>query len=314
MERHSAAGRLALVLGLACAVAACGQFQALKARKHFKDANSLYQQQDYKKAAAQYEEALKADPELTTAYFYLGNSYDNLYKPARQGEAENDAYLQKAIENYQRAAEKETDPKMRKLALEYLVAAYGPEKLNQPEKARPLVEKMISIDPNDPGNYFALAKMYEDAGQYEEAEKLLLQAKEKRPNDATVYMQLAGFFNRQGDFDKTIEALQERANREPNNPEAYYTIATFYWDKSYRDFRLNEAKKKEYAEAGIKAAEKALELKKDYMEAVTYKGLLLRVLAQVEKNPARQKELLKEADAMQAEAIELRKRRAAGVS
>ena len=47
----------------------------------------LYQQQEYKKAAALYEEAIANDPELSVAYFYLANSYDNLYKPSPQGRA-----------------------------------------------------------------------------------------------------------------------------------------------------------------------------------------------------------------------------------
>ena len=49
------------------------------------------------------------------------------------------------------------------------------------------------------------------------------------------------------------------------------------------------------------------------MEAVTYRGLLLRVQAGLEKDAARQKALLKEAEAMQARAVELRKQKAAGV-
>jgi len=314
MQRLLAAGRLVLVVGLSVILVACGQFNVLKARKAFKEANAFYQQQDYKKAAAKYEEVLAADPNLTTALFYLGNSYDQLYKPARQGEAENDAYLTKAIGFYEQAVAKETDPKMRTLALQYLVAAYGPDKLNDPEKQEPLIQKMIEIDPNDPANYFALAKMYEDSGRYDEAEKVLVDAKDKRPNDSAVWMQLAGFYNRQGDFDKTIQALNERASREPNNPEAYYTIATYYWDKSYRDFRLADDKKKEYADLGLTAVDKAIQLKPDYMEAVTYRGLLLRVLANMEKDPAKQKALLKDADAMQAKAMDLRKKKAAGVS
>ena len=64
-------------------------------------------QQDYKKAAELYEEASQADPEPERhAYFFLGNSYDNLYKPSKKGEAGNDALLTKAVENYQMAAEK----------------------------------------------------------------------------------------------------------------------------------------------------------------------------------------------------------------
>jgi tetratricopeptide (TPR) repeat protein len=292
----------------------CGQWQTLKAKKAFKEANTLYQQQDYRQAAQHYEQAIQADPNLTVAYFYLGNSYDNLYKPARAGEAENDALLQKAIENYKVAAEREADPKMKKLAIEYLVAAYGPEKLNQPEQAEPLINRMIELDPSDPANYFALAKLYEDSGRYDEAEQVLIKAREAKPNDPAVYMQLAGFYNRQGEFEKTIEALRARADKEPNNPEAHYTIATFYWDKAYRDFRLKDEQKAEYAKAGIEAVDKAIQLNPDYMEAVTYRGLLLRVQAAIEKNAGRQKELLNEAERMQARAGELRKKKAAGVS
>jgi tetratricopeptide (TPR) repeat protein len=312
MQRYFAAGRVAVVLGLIGLVAGCGQVQNLKAKKLFKDANLAYQQQDYKKAATLYEETLQNDPNLTTAYFYLGNSYDNLWKPARVGEPENDEYLQKAIQNYRLAAERETDPKMKKLSLEYLVAAYGPDKLNEPDQAEPLIQSMIDLDPSDPTNYFALAKMYEDSGRYDEAEATLLRAQEVRPNDPAVYMQLAGYYNRQGQFDKTMEALDMRAQREPNNPEAFYTIATFYWDKAYRDFRVTEAEKQKFAEAGIVAADRALELNPDYVDAIVYKGLLLRVQATTEKNPARQKALIDEASALQARAMELRKQKQGG--
>ncbi len=80
--------------------------------KAFKDANVAYQAQDWKKAVARYEDAIQANPDLNaggvTPYFFLANSYDNLYKPARAGEAENDGYIQKAIENYKISAQKDT--------------------------------------------------------------------------------------------------------------------------------------------------------------------------------------------------------------
>jgi tetratricopeptide (TPR) repeat protein len=312
--RRQFAGRLVLVIAVGCSVAACGWVEGLKARKSFKEANALYQRQEYKQAAAHYEEAVAADPNLTTAYFYLGNSYDQLYKPTRAGEPENDAFLAKAIANYELAADRETDPKMKKLALEYLVAAYGPDKMNDPEKAEPLIQRMIEIDPADPTNYFALAKMYEDSGRYDEAEQILIKARDSRPNDSAVWMQLAGFYNRQGDFTKTIEALNQRANREPTNPEAFYTIATFYWDKAYRDFRITDAQKAEYATAGVKAVDQAIKLNPEYVDAIVYRGLLLRVQAGLEKNADRQRALLKEAEAMQNQALDLRKKKATGVT
>jgi tetratricopeptide (TPR) repeat protein len=304
---------LAIVLGLGLSLVACAQIGKLQAKRAFKDANLLYAQQDYKKASALYEEAIKNDPELSVAYFYLANSYDNLFKPSRKGEPENDAYLTKAIEYYKLASEKEKDPTLRKRSFEFLVAAYGPDKMNDPSQQEPIVNRMIQLDPQDATNYFALANIREQAGDYGKAEEVLLQAKQARPNDPQVYLQLAGFYNRQEEFDKTIEALTQRAAIEPNNPEAFYTISTYYWDKAYRDFRLKDPEKKEYVQKGIEQVDKALQLKPDYMEALTYKNLLLRLQANMEKDLAKQTALLKEADRLRDQALALKKKQVAGI-
>jgi tetratricopeptide (TPR) repeat protein len=304
---------LALVLAFATGLVGCSQYGKLQAKRAFKEANVLYAQQEYKRASALYEEAIKNDPELSIAYFYLANSYDNQFKPSRKGEAENDGYLTKAIEYYKLASEKEQDPTLRKRSFEFLVAAYGPDKMNDPTQQEPIVNRMIELDPQDASNYFALAKIREDAGDYPAAEEVLLRAKTARPNDPQVYLQLAGFYNRQEEFEKTIEALNQRAAIEPNNPEAFYTISTYYWDKAYRDFRLKEPEKKEFVMKGIEQVDKALQLKPDYMEALTYKNLLLRLQANLEKDQARQSALLKEADKLRDEALALQKRQAAGI-
>jgi len=125
---------------------------------------------------------------------------------------------------------------------------------------------------------------------------------------------LASYYNRQGQFDKTIEALEERAAKEPNNPEAFYTISVYYWEKAYRDFKLTEKEKKSFVDKGEAAVDKALKLKPDYVEAIVYKGLLLRLQANLEKDPARQQSLIKEAEALSAKAADLRKQKAAGVT
>jgi hypothetical protein len=129
-----------------------------------------------------------------------------------------------------------------------------------------------------------------------------------------VYLTLASYYNRQGQFDKTIEALEERASKEPNNPEAFYTISVYYWEKAYRDFKLTEKDKKAFVDKGEAAVDKALKLKPDYVEAIVYKGLLLRLQANLEKDPARQQSLIKEAEALSAKAADLRKQKAAGVT
>ena len=88
MRTRSRAAQLAAVLVVAgLGAAACSKLGMLKGQMAFKDANAAYQSQDYKKAITKYQEALQNNPELSYAYFYLANSYDNLYKPARKGEA-----------------------------------------------------------------------------------------------------------------------------------------------------------------------------------------------------------------------------------
>src|SRR5688572_33442634 len=114
-------GVLAVVAGIALAQAGCTQIGVLKGQMALRDAVKYYQRQDYKQAAAKYEEALEADPTMGDAYFYLGNSYDNLFKPSRKGEAENDQLLEKAIENYKKASEQAPTPITKQRAMQFLV-------------------------------------------------------------------------------------------------------------------------------------------------------------------------------------------------
>lgn len=312
MQTRFSAVAPVIVAGLCVMLVGCSQWNRVKAQMHFKDGTAAYRQQNYREAATEYEEAIKLNPELTYSYFYLANSYDNLYKPSRVGEAENDAFLQKALTNYRLAAEKETDPARKKLALQYEVAVYGSDKLNDPSQAEPLIRQLIELDPQDSANYFALAKLYEDSGQYEDAEAIFDKARTARPNDADVYMQIAGYYNRQGEFEKTIEALEQRMKLDASNPEAFYTIATFYWDKAYRDFRITDAQKREYVQKGVDATDKAISLNPEYIDALVYKNLLLRLQANLEKEPGKQTALIKEADGLRDRAQELRKAKAAG--
>ena len=132
----------------------------------------------------------------------------------------------------------------------------------------------------------ALAKLYEDAGRYDDAEAQLQKAKEveaERPGG--LHARWPAYYNRQGDFPKTIDALEKAAELEPNNPEGYHRIATYYWDKARKDFRLSAAEKKDYILKGLAMEDKALGLNPDYMEAMTYKNILLRLQANTEKDP-----------------------------
>jgi tetratricopeptide (TPR) repeat protein len=304
-----------LVVGLSAATAGCGRYSIanLTANKAFKEANDHYRAGRWAEAAEGYQAVLAAQPNfetlphLSTAYFFLGHSYENLYRPGRQGEPENDAYIHKAIENYTLAAERSAEPTYRRLAMEYLVAAYGPDKLNDPAEAEPVVLRMIETDPQDPSAYFHLSQIYENAGRYEEAEEALLKARDARPDDPAVYNIIAGYYNRQGDFEQTMEAFNRAAELDPNNPQVFHLIGSYYQEKAAKDFRLSDAVKREYILKGIEAEDKALALNPNYIDALVYKNILLRQQANLEKDRDRQQALIKEADQLRNRAMELQK-------
>jgi tetratricopeptide (TPR) repeat protein len=311
-----------LLLGLALTGSACGKYSInnLRALKAFQDANEKYQKQEFKAAADDYERVVQLNPDLGYAYFFLGNSYDNLFKPAKKGQPDNDAYLPLAIKNYRLAIDKLKDspepkaPEIRKLSYQYLISAYGPDKLNDLDQALPIAQELIALEPNEPTNYQALGKLYEDAGRYDEAEAQFKKAIEMKPNDALGYATLAGYYNRQGEFDKTMEAFETRAKMEPNNPEAWHSMAPYYSEKAMKDFKLPKDKAKQYVMRGLEVEDKALSLNPDYFEALAYKNILLRQRANLEKDPALQKRLLAEADDLKqkAEAMQKKANAAAG--
>jgi tetratricopeptide (TPR) repeat protein len=305
---------VAVILGLSLAVTGCGRYSlnSLKAQKAWKDGNAAYSAQDYTRASEHYEYVLEMDPSRTEAHFYLANSYDNRFRPSRIGEPDNDQLMQKAVEHYRLAAERAPDPQIKKLALQYLVAAYGADKLNDPSQAEPIVRQMIELEPTEPSNYFALANIYEEAGRYEDAEAAYLKAREIREDDPAVHTTLAGFYNRQGEFPKTIEALNRAAEMQPENPEGFYRVATFYEEKVRKDHRLSRTEKLEYSLAGIAAADRALQINPTYSEALVFKNILMRHQATVETDRNKQQQLLKEADVIRDRAMEINAKRAAG--
>jgi tetratricopeptide (TPR) repeat protein len=313
---------VSLSAGLGLSAAACGKYSIsnLKATKAWKEGNEAYGKADWKEAADKYEAALQDNPNpapdsnLNTTYFYLGNSYDQMYKPSRKGQPDNDAYLQKAVENYKLATEHEIDPARRKLAYEYLIATYGPDKLNDFDKAEPLAKKLIELEPNEPVNYTALGGLYEEVKRLPEAEAAFKMAVEVKPSDPAVYQYLAGYYNRHGQFEKTIEALEQRAEREPNNPEAFHMVATYYEDEAFKDVRLDSAKKVEYIKKGLAADDRALAINPNYPEALIYKNILLRMEGNMEPNLTKRAELYKEADQVREKGMEMQKQQNAAAA
>ena len=294
---------LALVLGIGPAKAqppVAGDMAA---------ANALYSAQRYAEAAAAYQAVLAADPSYGEAHFFLANALDNQYRPSRRGEPGNDRLLEAARDHYTTASDLLVGPDQMvvlKRTLQYLAAIYSRDKLNQPDQAEPVVRRLIALDPADPGSYFALVKIYEDAGKIEDAEEILRQAQAASPDKTEVWLASAQFYNRTGEFDRAMESFQRITQIEPTNPQHVYQMAVFYEEKVRKDFTVKPPQVAEYLTKALQAVDKALELRPDYFEALTYKNLILRQQARFEADPDTQRLLIEQANALQRQAIAVR--------
>jgi tetratricopeptide (TPR) repeat protein len=315
--RFTRLAALVVVLS-ATLVAGCGKYSIsnIRSAKAFQDANAMYAHNDWAGAQVRYEDSVRFNPDLGFAYFFLGHSHQQQYRPTKKDDPANAAHLEEAAKNYRIAIDKLKDTqdpqeqKVRRYAFEYLIDVYGADKLNDFSKAEPAARELIAADPGDPSTYRILAKLYEDQGRMDDAEKELLRGIDAKPNDPVGYQMLAGFYEKQGDFEKTIDAWIKRAAIEPKNPESWHTIGAYYQKKVFTDHRLPRNEALDLTLKGLEAEDKALAISPDYYEAVSYKNILLKQQALYEKDPAKQKKLLDESEIYYKKAMELRDKQA----
>lgn len=157
--------------------------------------------------------------------------------------------------------------------------------------------------------YTQLAKVLRERGDVDAADAVDLQWRDKFPTSVQAQTAAAGVFNRRGEFEKTIEALRAIADLQPQSPEARHRIAVFFWDKSRADDKLDAETKRSYIMQGIEAENQALALNPEYVEALTYKNILLRLQANLTADPAEQARLIAEADELRNRVISMQRQR-----
>jgi TonB family protein len=186
----------------------------------------------------------------------------------------------------------------------------------RPDVARPETSReqelqtALRADGSNVTNWLALARLQEERGAIADAERTL-QAAVEATQHLEVIQSFAGFYNRQGNFDKTMAMLENLASRDASNPQRHQLMAVYYWEKAQKDQRLSTADKALYIQSGIAATDRALALNPDYVEALTYKNILLRMQGNMETDLARRQALYAEADTLRNRAIELNKTRPA---
>lgn len=123
------------------------------------------------------------------------------------------------------------------------------------------------------------------------------------------YLELARLANLQNRIDDVVQALTEAAKFDPPAAESHHRIATLLWDYARRP-GLDPAVQLAYVKKGIAVEDEALALQPNYMEALTYKNILLRMQANLTPDPIEQKRMLDDADVLRNRAIDLQRQHA----
>jgi len=155
-----------------------------------------------------------------------------------------------------------------------------------------------------------LATLQEKRGAPAEAEATLLDARKLFPENERLVSMLVGLYSRQGKAAASVAVMEELAALSPTNPARHYTVATYYEEIVRKGFNLSDGDKRTYVLKGIAATDRALALDPMYGDAMAYKNILLRHQMRLETDPARQRILESEANALRTHAMELAKQRA----
>lgn len=297
--------------------AGCGR---LMAKQAYRDGNKAYKEENYKKARDLYQRAVELDPNYSEAHFYLGSCWQSMYRPGKET-PENKQNLEQAIAAYLKAIEVNSGatPNLKTVkqnALAALTGIYADEPYKNFDEALKYAQQLVAENPNEPKNLFAMANLYERFEHEVEAEAAYKKAVEVNPSDPKACAALAGFYNKplwegRSRFEEAVATLDHCATLAPSDPAGYYKVAVFYWDKAFRDPLIDDKQKDQYADKGLEAVDRALGIKPDYVDGLVYKGLLLRVKAQVTSNPRLRQQYLDQAQTLAKQAKELRLQQAA---
>src|SRR5687768_8573408 len=93
--------------------------------------------------------------------------------------------------------------------------------------------------------------------------------------------------------------------RDPLSPENHHRAAVDYFEKARKDTTLTTEQQRQTILKGIAAENRALAIRPDYVEALVYKGLLLRLQAVLSTDHQEISDLIEQADAVRSRALKL---------
>ena len=247
--------------------------QKVQSRMEIRDANEAYQKEDYKTALAHYTKAREIDPKsFPELTRMIGYSRIGLYVPE-----------DKSPENEKNAT----------MAIDELRA-------------------YLRRRPNDTIAREALINLYLNANRTTEAINFFLDYLKTHPADVDAVRSVATLFAKKGDFNESLNWYEKITLLDSKNPEAFYIYGVVCWEKVAKNPPADLNERLAIIEKGRAALNRAMQMRPDYLEAIAYQNLLYRQQALIETDPMKQQEMIKKADELRNQAMEInRKRKAA---
>jgi tetratricopeptide (TPR) repeat protein len=255
---------------LLLAVASTAGCNKIKAKQEVKRGNEFFKAGQYQAALASYQEAQRLDPHEKKLSKNVGLAYMAMYQPGSKHPKDLE-FASKAMEN-----------------LKIYLEAYPQDK-----RAREF-----------------LVSMYLATDRYDDAIAFYQERLQQDPKDAKAIQSIAAMYFKKGDFDKGAEWTQKLTALDANNPEPFVMIGVQAWDRSYHYPDIPLEQRTKIVQTGLDALDKALKIKGDNFDALTYINLLYREKAKIETDPAKQQEDIATADRYRQQALELRKKTA----
>jgi tetratricopeptide (TPR) repeat protein len=188
----------------------------------------------------------------------------------------------------------------------------------------------IRLDPELENAYLYLAATYraqfiphsrspENLARADQAITVFEEVLKLNPRSTNAMANIATLYGGLDDHDKAKDWHRKRMEVEPENPEPLYGIGTIDWQLSNAKTGTNgdnvanlseeeRVETEKLVDDGMAALQKALEIRPDYADALTYLNLLYREKAYLSKEPEERRNWLREADRLALRALEVRRK------
>lgn len=267
--------KLCLIAALSLSLSSLVSCTKVQARMEIRNANDAYGKEDYKTALQHYRKAREIDGKsFPDLDRMVGYSLIGLYVPEDKSEAN----------------------------------------VKNADAAIVELRKYLRNRPDDRTAREALINLYLNADRITDAINYFRDWLKTHPADLEAVRSIAQLYSKQGNFNESLNWYEKITLLDAKNPEAFYVYGVVCYEKVAKNPPADMAERLAIIERGKRALQKATDLKADYFEALVYLSLLYRQQAPIESDPARQQQLIAEADRIRGMAVAVNNKRKAAAA